>query len=431
MMMFQQIDRRRFLGQAAAFSAAAGLGLTGRSSRAAESPSNKIVVGVMGLSRGQALAAGFAKQAGVEVKYVCDVDSTRAESGAAHVADATGKAPQAIGDFRRILDDKSVDALICAAPNHWHAPATILACAAGKHVYVEKPCSHNPREGELMVEAARKHDRAVQMGTQRRSGPGTNEAIGELHGGAIGRVYLVRSWYNNARGSIGRGKPAAVPGNLDYELWQGPAPRLPYLDNRVHYNWHWFWHWGNGELGNNGVHTLDLCRWGLGVDFPIRVTSSGGRYCYDDDQQTPDTHTVCFDFPGQRSITWEGLSCNRHGSGFITFYGTGGSLELESNGSFRIYDAQDQRVKEHESRSAGDNEHIANFIEAIRSGKPSSLNSEIAEGHRSTLLCHLGNIAHRTGRTLNCDPTNGHILNDSEAMTLWSRNYETGWEPQV
>jgi predicted dehydrogenase len=269
------------------------------------------------------------------------------------------------------------------------------------------------------------------MGSQRRSGPGTREAIQQLRHGAIGRVYLARSWYNNARGSIGKGKPASVRPSLDYDLWQGPAPRKPYLDNRVHYNWHWFWHWGNGELGNNGVHTLDLCRWGVGVAYPIRVTSSGGRYRYEDDQETPDTHTVCFEFKGRCAITWQCLSCNRHRAGFVTFYGEGGALELDSNGDYRVFDSRDKEVKSKKSASLGDAEHLANFLNAIRSGDPLSLNAEIEEGHKSTLLSHLGNIAHRTGRTLNCDPANGRILDDEGAMRYWAREYEPGWEPRV
>jgi predicted dehydrogenase len=429
--MSEPITRRHFLERAACSGAAAGIVLRGGISWAEESPLRKIVVGVMGLSRGSALAVSFARQPGVEVKYLCDVDASRGPSTAQKLAEMVGQAPQVMRDFRRILDDPSVDALVCAAPNHWHAPATILACAAGKHVYVEKPCSHNPREGELMMAAARQHARAVQVGTQRRSGPGTRDAIQRLHEGIIGRVYLARSWYTAARGSIGRGQEAPVPPQLDYELWQGPAPRRPYRDNRIPYNWHWFWHWGNGELGNNGVHYLDLCRWALNVDFPTRVTSSGGRYHFDDDQETPDTHTVSCEFEGKRQITWQGLSCNPHGSGFVTFYGDQGSLELESNGDYVIFDARDKQVEKKASSSLGDDEHIANFLTAIRTGQPLDLNAEIAEGHKSALLCHLGNISHRTGRTLNCDPSNGHILHDEEAMRLWNREYETGWEPKV
>ncbi|MEK6235435.1 MAG: Gfo/Idh/MocA family oxidoreductase, partial [Planctomycetales bacterium] len=362
--------------------------------------------------------------------YVCDVDKNRAESCAAQVNEGGGRKTTPITDFRRILDDADVDALVCAAPNHWHAPATILACSAGKHVYVEKPCSHNPREGELMVQAARKHKRAVQMGTQRRSGEMFTEAVQAMREGVIGRVYCARAYYHNARGSIGNGKPAGVPGHIDYELWQGPAPRKPYQSNVVHYNWHWFWHWGNGELGNNGVHTLDLCRWGMGVDYPTRVTSSGGRYRWEDDQQTPDTHVVAFEFEDRKTITWQGLSCNRHNSaGMVTFYGENGTLAM-GDGGYTIYDARYKEVKK-SSGNRGDKEHMENFLAAIRTDKPLSLNAEIEKGHKSTLLCHLGNISQRTGRALTCDPTDGRIQNDKEAMQLWSREYAKGWEPKV
>jgi predicted dehydrogenase len=429
--MFNQLDRRHFLGTATASGIAASTLLAGRTPAQDSSANEKIVVGVMGLSRGRSLAVNFAQQPNVEVKYVCDVDQTRAESGAQVVQGAVEKAPQVISDFRKILDDKEVDALVCAAPNHWHAPATILACNAGKHVYVEKPCSHNPQEGEWMVEAARKHNRAVQMGTQRRSGPGTIAAMQKLHDGAIGRVYASRAWYTNLRGPVHRVDPSNPPPSLDYELWQGPAPRMPFKTNVVHYNWHWHWHWGNGELGNNGVHTLDLCRWGLGVDYPIRVTSAGGRYRYDDAQETPDTHNVNFEFDSQQTICWQGLSCNKHGGGFVSFYGEEGSLELDSNGEHRVYDRNDKLVEETKSSSLGDIEHIANFIAAIRADKPLSLNAEIEKGHKSTMLCHLGNIAHRTGNTLNCDPKNGHILHDELAAKLWQREYADGWQPRV
>ena len=426
--MSSAVNRRQFLNTTAAVSAAVGATLTTQV-RAADSPAEKVVIGVMGLSRGRSLAVSFAKRPNVQIKYVCDVDTDRAESAAKLVAGAVEKSPQAIGDFRRILDDKSVDALVCAAPNHWHAPATILGVQAGKHVYVEKPCSHNAQEGEWMVAAARKHKRAVQMGSQRRSGPAIEEGIQRLREGAIGKVYLARAWYHSARGSIGTGKPAPIPSRLNYDLWQGPAPRTPYLDNRVHYNWHWFWHWGNGELGNNGVHSLDVCRWGLDVKFPTRVTSSGGRYHHQDDQQTPDTHAVAFEFAGGKQITWQGLSCNRNGSGFVKFHGTNGCLEIIDNG-YVIYDAKNKEI-DRKTASRGDIEHIDNFLAAIRTDKPLALNSEIAKGHRSTVLCHLGNIAQRTGRALNCSPTNGHILADPKAMKLWGRQYDPKWKPLV
>jgi predicted dehydrogenase len=426
----QQLDRRNFISRTTG-TAAAGLALTQSARSEDKSANDQIVVGVMGLSRGKGLATTFSGQPNVTVKYVCDVDATRADSCAKMLASKFGTTPKAIGDFRTILDDKDVDALVCAAPNHWHAPATILGCAAGKHVYVEKPCSHNPREGELMVEAARKHKRAVQMGTQRRSSPGWIEAVQQLREGVIGRVYLSRAWYYNLRRSIGRGKKVNVPGHLNYDLWQGPAPRVDYHNNVVHYNWHWRWHWGNGELGNNGVHTIDLCRWGLGVDLPTRVISSGGRYHHDDDQDTPDTHTVSFDFPDRKSITWLGLSCNKHGSGFVSFYGENGSMDVSSSGGYSIYDHGNKVVKQGGGNDVGEGRHVANFVAAIRNDKPLNLNAEIDTAHKSTLLCHLGNIAQRTVGSIECNSATGHIKGNPAAMKLWSREYEEGWEPKV
>lgn len=424
----QHLTRRTFLSTATT-TAAAALPAAARSANLA--PSEEVVVGVMGLSRGMSLCRTFSDQPGCRLKYVCEVDTQRL-AAALSALENLAPSPQGVRDFREILDDPEVDALICAAPNHWHAPSSIMGCNAGKHVYVEKPCSHNPHEGELLVEAARKRNRAVQMGSQRRSDVGFQTAVQLMREGVIGRVYLARAYYNSARKSIGAGKPAEVPEWLNYDLWQGPAPRVPYVDNRIPYNWHWFWHWGNGELGNNGVHSLDICRWGLDVDYPIRVTSSGGRYHFEDDQQTPDTHTVCFEFEGGRMATWQGLSCNKHrgGNPFVTFYGDGGSLEIESSGTFRVYDTNDKVVQEQESQYK-DALHVNNFLTAIRENKPLSLNAEILQGHRSTLLCHLGNIAHRTGRTLSCSAEDGRILGDEDAMKLWRREYAPGWEPKV
>jgi predicted dehydrogenase len=403
-------------------------------------PSQKVTVGIMGLNRGMQVIAALGKQPGVAIKYVCDVDSQRADAAKARMERSGPQRPQAITDFRRILDDREVDALFCEAPNHWHGPATILGCAAGKHVYVEKPCCHNPWEGEQMVAAARKHQRLVQMGVQRRSTPGTIEAVAKLHGGIIGNVYCARSWYNNNRASVGTGKPAAPPSALDYDLWQGPAPRLPYVDNRIHYNWHWFWHWGNGELGNNGVHSLDVCRWGLKATFPASVISSGGRYRYHDDQETPDTHVASFEFPDGKQVTWQGLSCNKHADSpaFVSFYGEKGALSLGEFGDYKVYGADDRLIEERPDDSGGKNPwlaidtfHTTNFIAAIRSGDPASLSAPIEEGHRSTLLCHLGNIAYRTQRTLKCNPESGHVQGDPSAMAFWQREYESGWKPVV
>lgn len=399
--------------------------------RAAGSPNDLVLLGLMGTNgRGADLAYGFTAQTGAEIAYVCDVDERAVAKGIKAATQRQAREPEGVKDFRRILDDKAVDVLVIAAPDHWHGPATILACAAGKHVYVEKPASHNAREGELMVAAARKHSRVVQLGTQRRSMPGVVAAIQKLQAGAIGRVLFARGWYNNQRPSIGHGKPAPVPAWLDWDLWQGPAPERPYRDNVVHYNWHWFWHWGTAELGNNGIHALDICRWGLRVDYPLRVSAGGGKYRHEDDQETPDTHVVTWDF-GDKSITYEGRSWHRRGfegSMFgIGFYGEGGSIIIDGS-SYKLYDAQDKLVEEL-TGSGSDAPHLKNFLDCIRSGERP--NADIEEGHKSTLLCHLGNIAYRTGHTLHLDPHSHTLVGDEEAMTLWRRDYRPGWEPKV
>lgn len=427
--MSWSIPRRTFLGAAAAGGAFLGAGALLYT--AAEAPSRRLVIGVMGMGgRGTDVARTFAKQAGVTIGYVCDVDAQRLNKAAGEIAKIAGQAPQTVGDFRKILDDKTVDAVVIATCNHWHAPQTILACAAEKHVYVEKPCCHNPREGELMVEAARKYQRAVQMGNQRRSWDKVTEACKLVREGTIGRAYLAQAWYTNNRPATGTGKETDPPEGLDYELWQGPAPRRPFRSNYLHYTWHWFWHWGNGELGNNGVHLIDVCRWGLGVDHPIRVSCAGGRYRYEDDQETPDTITAHFEFDGRKKISWEGLSCNRMPNGQpadVIFYGEQGSLAIRGNG-YTIYDVNGKELRK-ESATGSDIPHISNFLAACRG--EAKLTSEIEEGHKSTLLCHLGNIAYRTGRALRCDPKNGSVIDDKEALAFWSREYAKGWEPTV
>jgi predicted dehydrogenase len=425
------LPRRDFLSLGAA-ATLTGLAAYHSQTSAQESTSDILRVGVMGLSRGQSLALDLAKLSGVEVATLCDVDEKRLQDFGKQFAEQIGKEPEKITDFRRILDDKNIDALVCAAPNHWHAPATIIGCKAGKHVYVEKPCSHNPWEGELMIAAAEKHNRCVQMGTQRRSSPGIIAAIEKLHAGAIGNVHLARSYYTGLRGSIGRGQEGTPPANINYELWEGPAPHRPYRDNVLHYNWHWFWHWGGGELANNGVHALDICRWGLNVAYPKHVVSSGGRYWFDDDQETPDTQAACFEFEGGKQITWQAMSCNRHGpEPFVTFYGDAGTLELDYSGAFKIFDRGDKELETGPGTSQGQREHLQNFVDAIRSNNPGRLNQPALDAHRSTLLCHLGNIAYRTGRSVRCNPADGHILEDTEQQALWKREYSPQWHAAV
>lgn len=390
-------------------------------------------VGVIGTAgRGTEVGNTFAQNPYAVIATVCDVDAKHMTAAAKAISQYQDVEPAGVDDMRRIFDDKSIDAVAIATPDHWHAPAAILAIQAGKHVYVEKPCSHNPAEGEMLVAAARKHDRRVQHGTQRRSWNGVIEGIEKVKAGEIGKVYLSRGWYMNTRPETGKRTPAPVPAGLDWDLWQGPAPRTPYTENVVHYKWHWFWHWGTGELGNNGVHALDVCRWGLGVDYPKRVTAGGGRYHYQDDQETPDTLSVTYDF-GDKAIFWEGRSCHPRGfegnSYGIAFYGDKATLVIDGNGYY-LLDPKGKPIGTPMKGSGGSNDrHVDNFVQSIL-GKE-KLNCEIEEGHKSTTICHLGNIAYRTGRTLNCDVKTGKIVGDEDAMKHWSREYEAKWAPKV
>lgn len=409
-------------------------------------PSDKALVAVMGTNgRGLALADEITRLSGAEVAYICDVDDNAITKGIEMVMSHQNqkKKPKGIKDFRKALDDKHIDALFIAAPDHWHTPASIMAMDAGKHVYVEKPCGHNPKEGEMIVEAQKKYGKVVQMGNQQRSAPESMQAIQEIRDGIIGTPYFAKAWYANTREPIGKGQKASIPEWLDYELWQGPAPRQPYQDNLIHYNWHWFWNWGTGEICNNGTHEIDVCRWALGVDYPVRVSSQGGRYHYNDDWQFYDTQVASFDFDGEKTITWEGRSCNGRpvegrGRG-SAIYGTEGTIVLDRDG-YVLYDKKNQIVKEVKASEkaasmdtvGGDQMtayHIENFLKGIKEN--AELNSPIDEGHKSVLLCHLGNIAQEMGRTLQCDTSNGHIKNDPEAMEMWSRKYAPNWEPKV
>lgn len=445
--METKTTRRDFIKKAAASSIGLALGSTATFS--AKSYSNimganeRINMAVMGTNgRGAGMARNFAMQKNTVMRYVCDVEEKALAKGLAAVEKAGGKAI-AEKDIRRLLEKKDLDGLLICAPDHWHAPATIMACKAGKHVYVEKPCSHNPNEGELMIQAARKYNKVVQVGAQRRSWPVLTQGIKELHNGIIGKVYFAKAWYTNNRGSIGFGKQIPVPSNLDFELWQGPAPRKAYRDNLIHYNWHWFWHWGTGEALNNGTHEIDVVRWGLNVDFPTNVSSEGGRFRFKDDWETPDTQTIDIRFGDNCLVTWEGRSCNsRDTEGRdrgVIFYGENGALETGGN-SYKIFDLKNKLVKEittsdiidgrdPSSPNANlDGVHIADFLDAIRNNKRP--NADIEELHKSTLLVQLGNIAWRSGSRLEIDPSNGHILNNPEAQKLWSRTYESGWEPR-
>ena len=442
------MERRRFIKQGSMAAAAAGLStlhfpMFGRHF----SPNDKVLLGVMGTNgRGLEHIRSLTKIPNVEIGWICDVEDSARAKGVDLVQELTGKKPVALTDIRKLLENKDMDALTIAAPDHWHAPAAIMACSAGKHVYVEKPCGHNPAEGEMLIKAARMHKRHVQMGNQRRSMPHHLQVMKMIQEGIIGNAYFAKGWYANNRKPIGTGKIIPAPSSLNWELWQGPAPRENYRDNIVHYNWHWFWNWGTGEACNNGTHEIDCMRWALGVDFPTKVTSGGGRFAAKDDWQTPDTQMITFEFANNKSISWQGISCNNYsvegtGRGFV-IYGDKGSVLNTGSDNFKIFDASNKIIWQAKDEDAADTinplgpgenldgYHFRNFINAIR--KDEALHAEIAEAHKSVLLCQLGNISQRVGSTLHCDAAaGGKILNDKQAQQLWKRDYEKEWEPVV
>ena len=434
--------RRQFIKTSAAASAFLGLQTTGFSRILGAN--DRLVFAVLGVrSRGMAHVKAIMNIPNAEVGYICEVDSRELAKAQKYVRDATGRNPKGYQDIRLLLENEDLDAIAIATPEHWHAPMTLMGLQAGKHVYVEKPCSHNGREAEMLIEAQAKYGLQVQMGNQQRSAPSSIEGIKDIHQGLIGEVHFGKAWYSNGRRGIGTGKPTAVPTWLNWDLWQGPAPRTEYRDNIVHYNWHWFKHWGTGEVHNNGTHEIDICRWALQADYPNRVTSSGGRYFFDDDWEFPDTNTVSFEYDDGKMITWEGKSCipmgyRGMGRGAMV-YGSEGSAILTRN----FYEAFDRdgnsikRINEGEAsattdtRGEGglDTRHFVNFANGIREGE--ELHAPIQDAAKSTILCHLGNIAYENGGAVEVDPNTGRVINNPEAMKSWSREYEKGWEQFV
>ncbi len=439
--------RRNFIKKTTAGSAAVTLGtlgIPGITTANFLSANDQLQVAVIGIrSRAKALTMGINKSPNVKIIYNCDVDDNIIEEHNIWSKKTIGYVPKVEKDFRKMLEDKDVDAVFIATPEHWHAPMAIMALQAGKHVYVEKPCSHNPHENELLVAAQKKYGKKVQMGNQQRSAQTSILAIQDIRNGIIGEVYKGEAYYSNNRQSIGTGNKIDVPNYLDWELWQGPAPRKDFKDNVHPYNWHWFRNWGTGEIHNNGTHEIDICRWALGVDLPKSVTSFGGKYTYQDDWEFVDNQQVTFAFDNNKFITWNGhsrglMKPERPGRG-ATIYGSKGSIEL-SRESYRLYGLDGKEIKTElesgtsatiDAMGAGDLDgmHIANFFNAIR--KDEAQNSPISDASISTMLCHLGNMAQDAGETLTIDTTTGKVLNNEKAMANWKREYESGWEPKL
>jgi predicted dehydrogenase len=437
-------SRRTFLKTSAL--GAAGIAFSAKSYARILGANDRINIATAGLNgRGRAhlnMAQSLSKS--LNVIGLIDPDSRTFGRAQKDYKSILGNA-KTYSDFRKALENKDLDALTIAAPDHWHAPMAILAMQAGKDVYLEKPCCHNPAEGYWLQEAQAKTGKTLQIGNQQRSAPTTRSLVKDIQEGIIGDAYYAKTWYENNRGGIGNGKSMPVPSEFDWDLWQGPAPRKELIDNYVHYNWHWFWHWGTGEIANNGLHEMDVARFILNVGIPNRVSSAGGRFNFKgDDWQFYDTQNASFEFEGGKMITWEGKSCNgmdvhgRPGGRGTWIYGTNGTAVID-RGGYIIYDKGNNIIKsenERNSRSSVDtlgitgmdNYHMQNFVDAVQKGTP--LNSPIDEAIKSTLLCHLGNMSQKFGKTLNVDTKTGKP-DDTEAMTLWERTYENGWKPKV
>jgi len=426
------MERRTFLKVTGVSAAAAALG-AGSLRAGADRRVVAAVIGTGGM--GSAHVRDLARNKDVEVAYVCDVDASRLAGAAKEVESASGKAPRAVKDLRAILDDRSVDAVWIATPDHWHAPASILALDAGKHVYVEKPCCHNIREGRLMVEAARRSGKRLQVGTQSRSTGCVREAMDRIRSGEIGDILVAKAWNSQRRGSIGKSQPGSPPAHLDFDLWVGPAPMVPYRPNMLPGVWRWWHDFGCGDIGNDGVHDIDVAAWGLGVTtHPSSVACFGGKYFFDDDQQFPDTQYAVFEYPvegrpgAKRQLIFE----QRIWSPYVqegyengaAFYGTKGLLVIGHTVGWKLHGERNKLIAER-TGACDLGAHHRNFIECIQGGEK-DLNAGGLAGHLSATLVHLANIAARVGRALRFDPEREEILGDSEAAPLVRRRYREG-----
>jgi predicted dehydrogenase len=410
----------------------AGMALTAAEATRVMGANDRIQVGIIGLGgRGQAHMKTYAALPECNIATLCDIDQSAREKGEAVVQKATGHKPKSYVDMQEVFADKNVDAVSMPLPNHWHALATIRACQAGKDVYVEKPACHNVFEGLRMVDAARKYQRIVQVGSQGRSLPHKQKAMQLLREGAIGKVYMAKGLCYKRRKSIGHAEDSAVPPGVDWDKFLGPAPMRPFNKLRFKYNWHWFWDTGNGDIGNQGIHEMDIARWGLGKPgLPKAAVSTGGKYVYQDDQETPNTQIATFDY-GDAEIVFEvrgiltgtegGLAEGKNVIGDL-FYGGDGWMAL-SNAGFQVYKGESSEKVMDEQAHVSEALHFRNFLDAVRSRNPKQLNAEVEVGVTSACLVHLANISYRLGRKLAFDPTTLTFPGDADANRMLTRPY--------
>lgn len=422
------MNRRHFIMSTAVVTAGAAV-------RGLASPNDTVRVGVVGCGgRGSSHVSAWSSMPNVELAALCDVDESHIADKLKGLETRGAKKPATYVDVRKMLEDKNIDAISIASPNHWHTLQTIWAVQAGKDVYVEKPCSHNVFESQQIVAAARKYDRIVEQGSQSRSSPALQEAVQRMKDGEFGEIYMARGLCYKWRDTIGKTPVSAVPAGVDYDLWTGPAPKRDFTKNRFHYNWHWFWDTGNGDLGNQGIHEVDIARWGLGVTHPTKVSAIGGKFMFDDDQETPNTISASYEFDvdgKKKMMTFEvrhwispheaGINGDKPGNTIGNqFYGSKGYLVIDNYNKYYSFVGKDQTPGPTATKR---DEHWANFIGAVRSRKRQDLTAEIEEGALSCNLMHLANISYRLGRTLNWDAKTMTVVNDPEANKMLTREY--------
>ena len=445
-------NRREFLRKVAVGSAGVAFGgmasgFNAKSYSRIVGANDRLNVALMGCGRrvGAYYAAIQDKKNNIDLGYICDVMKHQRENVGKDLFGKVSGNAKLVNDIHEVWNDQKVDAIFNATPDHWHAPGTWMAMNAGKHVYIEKPCSHNPREGELLVEFTKKYGKVVQMGNQQRSAKESQEIIAEIHKGVIGNVYKAVAFYTNKRGEVPVPKKAPVPEGLDWNLWQGPAPHVEYNDNTWDYNWHWYgWNWGTAETGNNATHELDIARWALQVKYPEYVeVEAAKRHFLNDGWEMYDTMDARIHFADNKIIEWDGKSRN----GYSTYGSDRGTIIFGSEGTvmvnregYKLYDRNGKLIKDSKSSGSeagtalgggGDmtDNHVVNFFNVIR-GKETQLNSPIEEGAISQMLVHYANIAYRINKPFKVNPKDGKIL-DKDGMKLWGREYEKGWEPKL